>query len=414
MELKTKYQYTYFIYPYIVEEKNYEKYLYKLLMDQNYTMKIFEKEKDFDLYEYFLPVIRSTMFWSIDYDSTRMKKLAQIDKKMQANMISKNTCTIFTYNLKKDIQGKMENSEDGIYFNIANIEIVCFNTGVCFLLLKTNIEGKNTLTDVCNFNYKFRSIKASKYNLKDYENIKIQTGMFSNIKEINTLIKDITGNNKGAKELNIDTEKFITYSYACIEQEDWNESTNKQLFEKEFYKFANVKKADDQVMLGEKNIEEKMLLIEGEKYEIYGISNVATVLLTNDHISANYTKVPHDFERKYLYNYIFELYKKIHLKQINHEFKQSGKFRKLKERFVNFTQKVWIEETTNEQIGSMLDIEWRNILNLNVLYAEVKEKYDVLYKNTNIEKTAKTNKAIVSILALLLLLNFIIVIKMFL
>ena len=82
MELKTKYQYTYFIYPYIVEEKNYEKYLYKLLMDQNYTMKIFEKEKDFDLYEYFLPVIRSTMFWSIDYDSTRMKKLAQIDKKM--------------------------------------------------------------------------------------------------------------------------------------------------------------------------------------------------------------------------------------------------------------------------------------------------------------------------------------------
>ena len=232
MELKTKYQYTYFIYPYIVEEKNYEKYLYKLLMDQNYTMKIFEKEKDFDLYEYFLPVIRSTMFWSIDYDSTRMKKLAQIDKKMQANMISKNTCTIFTYNLKKDIQGKMENSEDGIYFNIANIEIVCFNTGVCFLLLKTNIEGKTTLTDVCNFNYKFRSIKASKYNLKDYENIKIQTGMFSNIKEINTLIKDITGNNKGAKELNIDTEKFITYSYACIEQEDWNESTNKQLFEK--------------------------------------------------------------------------------------------------------------------------------------------------------------------------------------
>ena len=218
------------------------------------------------------------------------------------------------------------------------------------------------------------------------QNIKIQTGMFSNIKEINTLIKDITGNNKGAKELNIDTEKFITYSYACIEQEDWNESTNKQLFEKEFYKFANVKKADDQVMLGEKNIEEKMLLIEGEKYEIYGISNVATVLLTNDQISANYTKVPHDFERKYLYNYIFELYKKIHLKQINHEFKQSGKFSQLKERFINFTQKVWIEETTNEQIGSMLDIEWRNILNLNVLYAEVKEKYDVLYKNTNIEK----------------------------
>ena len=80
MELKTKYQYTYFIYPYIVNEKNYEKYLYKLLMDKNYTMKVFEKEKDMDLYEYFLPKIRSAMFWTIDYDMYRMKKLEQIDK----------------------------------------------------------------------------------------------------------------------------------------------------------------------------------------------------------------------------------------------------------------------------------------------------------------------------------------------
>ena len=31
MERKTKYQYTYFIYPYVINENKYEKYLYKLL-----------------------------------------------------------------------------------------------------------------------------------------------------------------------------------------------------------------------------------------------------------------------------------------------------------------------------------------------------------------------------------------------
>ena len=145
---------------------------------------------------------------------------------------------------------------------------------------------------------------------------------------------------------------------------------------------------------------------------MYGISNIATVLLTSDQEAGNYTKIPHDFERKYLYNYIFELYKKIHLKQINYEFKQTGKFKKLKQDFINFTQKIWIEEVTNEQNGSMLDAEWKQTLDLNTLYAQIKEKYDILYKNTNIEKTEKTNRAIVAILVLLVILNIIIVIKM--
>ena len=35
MELKTKYQYTYFIYPYVIDEKKYDKYLLKLLNNKN-------------------------------------------------------------------------------------------------------------------------------------------------------------------------------------------------------------------------------------------------------------------------------------------------------------------------------------------------------------------------------------------
>ena len=50
MELKTKYQYTYFIYPYVIKESRYQKYLQKLLKDSNCKLRIFRKDKDLDIY----------------------------------------------------------------------------------------------------------------------------------------------------------------------------------------------------------------------------------------------------------------------------------------------------------------------------------------------------------------------------
>lgn len=412
MELKTKYQYTYFIYPYVVNENNYVRYLQKLLTSKDYKTKFFESDKDADLYEYFLPKVRNTMFWSMDFAKMRISKLESLDKNMQATVLGKYPCAIFEYNLKKDIQGKA-GKKDGIFFDISKIEIICFNNGICFLLMKTMLEGENTLADVCNFNYKFRDIKSKLYDFKGYENIKIQTDMFEDIKEITELIKSITGNNKGAKELNLDTERFITYSYACIDQEDWNDKTNTELLEKEFYKFANVESADCVVESMSVETKNKTAVVEKSKYELYGCSNIATVLLTSDKNSENYTKLPHIFERQYLYNYIFELYKKISLKKVNNEFKQNRKFEATKQKFIDFTQQVWIEETTNDNMGSTLEDEWNSILKLDEVYHQVKAKYDVLYKNSNIEKTAKTNKMIVVILIILLIINIINIFKLF-
>ena len=44
VELKTKYQYTYFIYPYLVDEKKYDKYILKLFKNKKCKFQIFEKE----------------------------------------------------------------------------------------------------------------------------------------------------------------------------------------------------------------------------------------------------------------------------------------------------------------------------------------------------------------------------------
>lgn len=411
MELKTKYQYTYFIYPYIIKQNEYNKYLKKLLNNPNFAMKIFDKEKDEDLYSYFLPKVRDTMFWTMNYDKNNFMKLDEISKDMRSTLISQYPCTMFEYFLNENIQGKA-GKRDGIFFDITNIELVCFEPGICFLLMKTVLEDNHSLSDLCNFNYKFRDIKSTAYEYRGYENIKIQTDRFNNIREITDLIKEITGNSTEATKLNIDTDRFITYSYACVGQEDWS-ITNSELLEKEFYKFANVEKADYKVDSCETNLVNKMSIIEKSKNEFYGCSNVGTVLLTSDVSSENYTKRQREFERQYLYQYIFNLYKKISLKKLNYDLQKKNMLNQFKEEFEKFIQAAGIEEITNDNIGSQLENEWTRVLKINIIYSQLKGKYDMLYKNSNIEKTANTNKIIVVILILLVVMNLISIIKIF-
>ena len=77
MELKTKYQYTYFIHPYVVKETRYIKYLAKLLKDKNCKLKIFQKQKDLKIYQYFLPKIREYLFSSFSFSNAKIKKLEE-------------------------------------------------------------------------------------------------------------------------------------------------------------------------------------------------------------------------------------------------------------------------------------------------------------------------------------------------
>lgn len=80
------------------------------------------------------------------------------------------------------------------------MEIICFNTGICFLTFKTVLNGENNLDDVLNFNYKFRDINSNLSQLREYENIRIQTSTFKDIRDFSSLIKEIAGNSTGAKK----------------------------------------------------------------------------------------------------------------------------------------------------------------------------------------------------------------------
>lgn len=399
MKQKTKYQYSYFIYPYIIEEEKYERYLLKLLRDKHCKLKIWEREKDFNIYTYFLPKVREYLFWSFSYSKEKKRKLEELEVKMKSTLLAKYPCTMFEYTLGEEIQGKVGEA-NGIFFDIQKIEIVCFQTGICFLLLKTTVEGENDFSDVLNFNYKFRDINSEFISLKNYENIRLQTNAFKDMKELSTVIKGITGSNKEAKEMNLEKERFLTYSYVCLddmerklEEEDFSD------LKEEFVKFSNILPSNYQVNYSEERYRKQIW--QPLKYTRMGFTKQGTVLLTTTSYPENYTKLPFAFEKEYLYTYLLTLYKKIYLKKMNLEFKKgkkTRKFQKAKEQFLDFTSNIWIQEITEDEEGCRLHKKWKETLELEYLYAETKNQYEMIYKDLTIGVTRKINYFLMAVL----------------
>ena len=223
MELKTNYQYTYFVHPFVIGEGKYQKYILNLIKDDRFKLRVFEKNKDIDLYNYFSPKTREYLFSSFSHTGQKLEKLEELPEETKSAILSKNPCTIFEYKLKEDIQGKA--TEKGIFFKVRKIEIICFNTGICFFTMKTNIEESNNFSDLLNFNYKFRSINQEN-TLSNYDKIYLQTSTFDDVNKLTEFIKGITGSDLEAMKIDIDTEKFLTYSYVCIDRAAWNSNKN--------------------------------------------------------------------------------------------------------------------------------------------------------------------------------------------
>ena len=239
MELKTNYQYTYFIYPFIVKNGQYQRYILKMLKDENCNLKIFQKEKDFKMYKYFLHKIREFLFSSFSMGNEKLKQLKELPVETRAALLAKYQCNIFEYHLKKDIQAKVQD-KTGIFFKIQKIEVICFQTGIAFLVMKTTLDDYEKFSNVLNFNYKFRNINNDLSSLENYDNISIQTDSFGTVESFRDFIRKITGGKSEALKLNIDTERFLTYSYVCIDQEAWNSNTNFEDIEYYFNKYANI------------------------------------------------------------------------------------------------------------------------------------------------------------------------------
>ncbi len=400
MELKTNYQYTYFIHPFVIKEGKFQKYIIKMLKDKNCKLKIFKKEKDVRMYKYFLPKTRDFLFSSFSFSESKLKKLEELPIETRAALLSKYGCNIFEYQLKKDIQGKVE-EKNGIFFNIQKIEVICFNTGICFLAIKTNVEDYENFSNILNFNYKFRDINNELANLDSYDNIRIQTDSFSNMQTFREFIKDITCSNIEASKLDIETERFFTYSYVCIDQEAWNNDASFENIKNNFIKYANILPEDN----SRNYEEEKIQNFSRWKYAKLALSKLGMMLFSSSFDMNNYTILPDEFENQFLYTYILNLYKKIYLKKIERGLIKSSKIKKARKEFVEFTKSLWIQEISDDETGTLLNKKMQEVFELDKLYGEVKSKYDVLYKELNIEKNKRATVVIAVILGVSLIFN---------
>lgn len=401
MELKTNYQYTYFIHPFILKDGKYQKYILKMLKDKNCNLKIFQKEKDLKLYRYFLPKTRDFLFSSFNYSADKIKKLEELSIEARAAFLAKNPCNIFEYTLKKDIQGKVE-QKNGIFFNIQKIEIICFSTGISFLAIKTNVEEYTEFNNVLNFNYKFRDINNEFIDLENYDNIRIQTDSFADTKTFQEFVHEITGaNDEEAAELDIDTERFLTYSYICINQDAWDNANQFENIKHQFSKYVNILPADS----SREYEYEKIEVFSKWKYAKLGLTKLGMMLFSSSSDINNYTILPEEYENQYFYTYLFNLYKKIYLKKIEIELKDSSKTKNTRKKFAEFTKNLWIQEITEDETGTLLNDKLQKVFELEKRYNEVKNKYDILYKELNIEKERKSTIIMAILLGISFILN---------
>ncbi len=401
MELKVQYQYSYFLYPFMVDEDKYERYILKLLKDKNCELKIFEKEKDLDLYNFFNPSIRSHYFPTFELRDESLKTFKEMLPERQSKVLAEHSCVCFSYLIEDSIQGKMGN-ENGIFFNIPQIDIICFNTGICFISIKTHMESSDSFSDLLNFNYKFKEINSEFNDLKKFENINIQTGIYKDSKKITDVIREITGEENKKKLIN---NKFYTFSYACIASDSWNERNEFEKIESEFLKYANTFQSNYIVDLNKESEEQNLSIISKLKYSRTGITKQNCNLLCSTVDMYNYTKLPYEYETMIYYTYILRLYQKLFLEHINSEFKNYDKVIKIRKKFIEFTKTLWAKEITTDDTGSLYYRILNETLEIDELFEQIGKKYEIIYKDLNIEKNNRDNVIVVLLLIVSLVLN---------
>ena len=81
---------------------------------------------------------------------------------------------------------------------------------------------------------------------------------------------------------------------------------------------------------------------------------------------------------------------------MNKEF--NNKSKKTINRFLKFTNDIWISEITGDSFGQKLYKRCKEKFNLEDLFNKAKNKYDIFYKKLNIEKNKKINIILIILL----------------
>ena len=91
--------------------------------------------------------------------------------------------------------------------------------------------------------------------------------------------------------------------------------------------------------------------------------------------------------------------------KLNADFRQYDVIVKMREKFTKFTRRIWNKEVTLDDTGALYYKTLNQTLELDELYAEIQNKYEVIYKELNIEKNNNYYYIIVLLLIFSLIFN---------
>ncbi len=400
-EEKFKYQYTYHILPYIYEGR-YDEYLIRLLKDTNIIEYRYDKIKNLEIFSYFKKDILESMFYEFPYKETE-----KISIQKKVNKLLKYESVTFEYDIIDKEKNKIsmndivrvagneeynnnEKDKGNIKFDIEDFKIIVFKSGIAFIILKTVLINTRYISDVIDFNYRFKSILSKRDIIKKLDNIEIcllgdEVNGFEKLKQI---ILNYVGKNKNNKILE-NNEEFYTFSYLCMDNIYINEENNKNILKNIYLKYSRILQSSyDTEGLDEETIVSKNMT-EIKDTNI-GITKISSMLLCSGIDPFNFTVLPRDYETKMLYTYIITLYQKLFLVMINKELtSENNKKQKIgRIKFNDFISKMWYNEITLSEKGSIYYEYLKKILEINKTFDETQLKYKLIFRYN---KTSKSN-----------------------
>ena len=400
-EEKFKYQYTYHILPYIYEGR-YDEYLIRLLKDTNIIEYRYDKIKNLEIFSYFKKDILESMFYEFPYKETE-----KISIQKKVNKLLKYESVTFEYDIIDKEKNKIsmndivrvagneeynnnEKDKGNIKFDIEDFKIIVFKSGIAFIILKTVLINTRYISDVMDFNYRFKSILSKRDIIKKLDNIEIcllgdEINGFEKLKQI---ILNYVGKNKNNKILE-NNEEFYTFSYLCMDNIYINEENNKNILKNIYLKYSRILQSSyDTEGLDEETIVSKNMT-EIKDANI-GITKISSMLLCSGIDPFNFTVLPRDYETKMLYTYIITLYQKLFLVMISKELtSENNKKQKLgRIKFNDFISKMWYNEITLSEKGSIYYEYLKKILEINKTFDETQLKYKLIFRYN---KTNKSN-----------------------
>jgi len=228
------------------------------------------------------------------------------------------------------------------------------------------------------------------------------------MKELSDFIDDIIKVNNDSTQLedvDLYNKRFFVYSYSCIDQDSWNTEEDFEKIQSDFLRFSNVLSSNYTLDFNLNEFDKNIQTIEQLKYSRFGFAKNSATLLTSSIDINNYTKLLFEYENEYLYTLIISLYQRVYLKKIEADFKNKIDINKIRRRFIKFTKEILIKEITNSTNGTIFYNKWKEVFEIQEIYDGIKNNYELMYKDLEIEKNNRINKVISIALAISILLN---------